>query len=184
MVFATLGKRHRCRPSADDSPPRGVRRATKVSSLGQRSRLMGETTPLKIPQGNSREFMRVRELANTGCLASESRPLEEFFHLQALSPFSGKLKRPTDSCGMSVIGTHSRSLASGVTANRKKSAGVADMRIWRNLPGGFIDEPGWDLRHSASASSEADSCWAKGSCLNNLPSGAQLVTCNKKRVVK
>jgi len=29
MVFATLGKRHRCQPSADDSPPCGVRRATK-----------------------------------------------------------------------------------------------------------------------------------------------------------
>jgi len=138
MVFATLGKRHRCRPSADDSPPRGVRRATKVPSLGQRSRLTGETTPLKIPQGDSREFVRARELANTGCLACESRPPEkEFFHLQALFPFSGKLKRPTGACGMSVICTHSRSLASGVSASRKKGAGVADIRIMWNLPGGF-----------------------------------------------
>jgi len=56
------------------------------------------------------------------------------------------------------------------------------MRNWWNLPGGFHDEPAWDLRHSASASSEADSCWAKGSSLDNLPSGAQLVTCNKKEL--
>ena len=38
---------------------------------------------------------------------------------------------------MSVIGTHSRSLASGVSANRKKGVGVADIRIGWNSPGGF-----------------------------------------------
>jgi len=83
---------------------------------------------------------------------------------------------------MSVIGTHSRSLASGLPANRKKGAGVADMRFWGNLPGGFHDEPGWDLPHSVSASSEADSCRAQGFSLDNLPSGAQLVPCNKKKL--
>ena len=30
---------------------------------------------------------------------------------------------------MSVIGTHSRSLASGLSANRKKGAGVAEVRL-------------------------------------------------------
>jgi len=121
-------------------------------------------------------------LANTGCLASESRRTEEeFFHLFADSPV-WETRETYSHCGMSVIGTHSRSLASGVSANRMKGTGAADMRIRRNLPGGFLDEPGWDLRHSASASSETDSCWAKGSCPDNLPSGARLVTCNKKTI--
>jgi len=126
----------------------------------------------------------VRELANTGCLASESRRTEvELFHLLADSPV-WETGETYSHCGISVIGTHFRSLASSESANRMKGTGVADMRNWWNLPGGLLDEPGWDLRHSVSASSETDSCGAKGSCLNNLPPGAQLVTCNKKRVVK
>jgi len=69
------------------------------TSLRPETSVNGGDNPPKNPSRQPMLVVGVRALANTGCLASESRRLEkEFLHLQ-VDPLDGKLERPTVTVG-------------------------------------------------------------------------------------